>query len=67
MVNAFKKASGKDIPYEIVASRPGDIAECYADASLALTELKWKAVKDVYDMCKDTWNWQSKNPKGYAS
>lgn len=67
MVEAFKKASGKDIPYEIVDRRPGDIASCYADASLALKELNWSATKDVNAMCKDTWNWQSKNPNGYQT
>lgn len=67
VVKAFEKASGKQVKYEIVGRREGDIAECYADASLAKTELNWSATRDIYDMCKDTWNWQQKNPKGFQS
>ena len=65
MVKAFSKACGKDIPYEIVARRPGDIATCYADATKANEELGWKAEKYLDDMCADSWNWQSHNPDGY--
>ncbi|MDY5910516.1 MAG: UDP-glucose 4-epimerase GalE [Inconstantimicrobium porci] len=65
MVKAFSKACGKDIPYEIVARRPGDIATCYADATKANEELGWKAEKNLDDMCADSWNWQSHNPDGY--
>ncbi|WP_174614878.1 UDP-glucose 4-epimerase GalE [Virgibacillus ihumii] len=65
VVDAFEKASGKDIPYKIVERRPGDIATCYADPSKALKELDWKAEKGIYDMCKDAWNWQENNPNGY--
>lgn len=65
VVEAFEKASGKDIPYNIVERRPGDIATCYADASKALERLDWKAEKGIYDMCKDAWNWQDKNPNGF--
>ncbi len=66
MVKAFEKACGHRIAYEIVARRPGDIAVCYADASLARRELGWKAEKSLEDMCADTWRWQSRNPRGYA-
>lgn len=65
MVRAFEKASGRSIPYEICARRPGDIAVCYADPSRAETLLGWKARLGVDDMCRDTWNWQSQNPDGY--
>ncbi len=65
MVKAFEKASGKPVPYKICPNRPGDIAACYADASKAETELDWKAVRNLDDMCRDGWNWQSNNPKGY--
>lgn len=65
MVRAFEKASGKKIPYEIVERRPGDIAQCYADPSLANRELAWSADRNVEEMCEDTWRWQSGNPEGY--
>lgn len=53
--------------YEIITRREGDIAECYADATLAQRELNWTAKRDIKAMCKDTWNWQKKNPKGYQT
>ena len=65
MVEGFKRASGKDIPYKIVGRRPGDIAACYADASKAEAELGWKAERFVDEMCADAWRWQSANPNGY--
>ena len=65
MVKAFEKASGKKIPYKIAQRRAGDIAKCYADPSFAKKSLNWEAKKDINDMCKDSWNWQSKNPNGY--
>ena len=65
LINAFSKASGVEIPYEIVGRRQGDVAECYSDPSKANKELGWKAEKDIDDMCQDSWRWQSKNPKGY--
>jgi UDP-glucose 4-epimerase len=65
MIHAFEAASGKQIPYKIVARRPGDIASCYADPSLANQKLGWKAEKTVEDACRDGWKWQSKNPSGY--
>ncbi len=67
MVAAFKKASGKKIPYRVVDRRPGDIASCYADASLAKKELGWSAQLGVDEMCQDAWRWQSQNPDGYET
>lgn len=66
MVTAFEKATGKNIPYKIVGRRPGDIAECYADAAKAKKELGWVAEKGITEMCADTWRWQTKNPMGYV-
>ncbi len=65
MVEAFKRVNNVDIPYEIVAPRPGDIATCYADPSLANKELEWFAEYGLDDMCRDAYNWQIKNPNGY--
>ena len=65
LVSAFEKATGVRIPYEIVERRPGDIAECYADASKAERLLGWKAEKTIQDMCRDTYRWQKANPGGY--
>ena len=66
MVKAFEQASGKSVPYEIVARRPGDVAQCYADPSTAFETLGWKAELDINRMCKYAWRWQSKNPGGYG-
>jgi UDP-glucose 4-epimerase len=65
MIAAAKKASGRDIPYEIMPRRPGDIATCYADPSLAERLLGWKAERGIDQMCADHWKWQSENPAGY--
>jgi UDP-glucose 4-epimerase len=65
MIAAFEKASGKKIPYKIRDRRAGDIAACYADCTKASTELGFSCEKGLDDMCRDTWNWQSKNPNGY--
>ena len=67
MIRSFEKASGRPVPYKIVARRLGDIAECYADPALALALLGWRAEKTIDDMCVDGWRWQSNNPEGYAS
>lgn len=67
LVHAFEQASGRPIPYDIVARRPGDVAACYADATRARDLLAWRAVRDVDAMCTDTWRWQSLNPNGYAA
>ena len=65
MIEAFSKACGKQIPYAIKPRRPGDIAECYADAALAKKELGWEAERGIDEMCEDSWRWQSNNPIGY--
>jgi len=65
LIDEFSKSCGRDIPYEVVARRPGDTAECYADVSLAAEGLSWHAEKSIADACRDTWKWQSQNPNGY--
>ena len=65
LVEAFEKANGVKIPYAISERREGDVATCYADSSKAKEQLGWEAEKTIEDMCKDSWNWQSKNPNGY--
>lgn len=67
MVKAFNEANGLDLPYKIVDRRPGDIATCYADPSRSEKLLGWKAEKNLQDMVRDSWNWQSKNPMGYST
>lgn len=67
MVKAFSKACGKDVNYKIVERRPGDIASCYADPSKAREELGFDTKYDLDDMCRDLWNWQTKNPNGYKN
>jgi len=67
LVRAFERASGRPVPYDIVSRRPGDVAACYADASLAESLLGWKATRDLDAMCADSWRWQSLNPRGYAA
>jgi UDP-glucose 4-epimerase len=65
MVAAFAQASGRQIPHRIAHRRPGDIAQCYADPTLASHELGWQARFGVEAMCADTWRWQAANPQGY--
>ncbi len=65
VVKAFEEASGQDVPYQITDRRPGDIASCYADPTKAEQELGWKAKRELLDMCRDSWRWQSQNPNGY--
>lgn len=65
MVKAFEAASGKEVPYQLVERRPGDIAECWADPAKAMRELEWKATRSLNEMTADTWRWQSNNPQGY--
>jgi len=67
MINAFSKASGKEVAYKIVDRRPGDVAMCYADPSKANKELGWEAKFGVEEMCEDTWRWQCNNPNGYKA
>ncbi len=65
MISAFEKVSGKKVSFRITARRPGDVAACYADPGKALRELNWKAEKNLEDMVRDAWNWQTQNPDGY--
>ncbi|MFL7839776.1 MAG: UDP-glucose 4-epimerase GalE [Candidatus Promineifilaceae bacterium] len=65
VVSAFERACGKEIPVMIRERRPGDVAVSYADSSKAQRELGWVAMRDLDQMCVDTWRWQSKNPNGY--
>nr|XP_036873659.1 UDP-glucose 4-epimerase isoform X3 [Manis javanica] len=67
MVQAMEKASGKKIPYKVVARREGDVAACYANPSLALEELGWTAALGLDRMCEDLWRWQKQNPSGFSS
>ena len=67
MVEAFRTVNDVALPYQIVDRRPGDIAICYADPAKSEKVLGWKATHDLKDMCRDSWNWQSKNPMGYDS
>ena len=67
MVKAFEAASGRAVPYQISPRRPGDIAECWSEPTLALNELGWRAERDLACMMRDSWHWQSSNPQGYAS
>ena len=66
MVGAFVKANNVAVPYQIVDRRPGDLDECYADPTKSEAMLHWRAEKSLQDMCRDSWNWQSKNPMGYG-
>ncbi len=65
LLHAFERAVGRELPYEVVARRAGDVAASYADPSKANAELGWRTVKTVDEMCADTWRWQSQNPDGY--
>ncbi len=65
MVKNFEEANGVKIPYVIKDRRPGDIATCYSDASLAKEELGWEAEYGIREMCEDAWRWQKNNPNGY--
>ncbi len=65
MVRAFGKACGHDVNYKIAPRRPGDIGACFADPEKAERELGFRAEKNLDDMCRDTWRWQSQNPNGY--
>lgn len=66
VIHAFEKACGKELAYKIEARRPGDIAMCYADASKAKAELDWEAVRNIDEMCEDSWRWQSTHPNGFV-
>ncbi|HZW74070.1 MAG TPA: UDP-glucose 4-epimerase GalE [Caldimonas sp.] len=65
LVHAFERASGRRVPYEIAPRRPGDVAACWADPSLAERTIGWKTKRDVDAMCADAWRWQAANPDGF--
>lgn len=65
VVKAFEKVNGVPVPYTIKPRRPGDIATCYCDPSKAKEELGWEAKFGIEEMCRDSWNFQKNNPKGY--
>jgi UDP-glucose 4-epimerase len=67
VVKAFEQASGRPVPLEFVARRPGDVAACYADPAAAATLLDWRATRTLSQMCVDGWRWQEMNPHGYTS
>ena len=67
MVNAFRSVNNVELPYVITDRRPGDIATCYADPAKSAALLGWKAEHTLEDMCRDSWNWQKKNPMGYEA
>jgi UDP-glucose 4-epimerase len=66
VIHAFEKACHKEIPFQIMGRRPGDVATSYADPSKANKELNWHAQITLEDMCIDAWRWQSQNPNGYS-
>ncbi len=66
LIAALGKAAGKEIPYQIVGRRPGDVASCYASPAKANTELKWTAERSIEEACEDSWRWQSQNPQGFS-
>jgi UDP-glucose 4-epimerase len=67
LVRAFERASGRTVPYRIVARRPGDVAACWADPALAHRLLGWRTCRGLDQMCVDSWRWQSMNPNGFAA
>lgn len=67
VLHAFEKASGRTVRHEFAPRRPGDVAAYFADVSQAALVLGWQATRTVEDMCRDSWNWQQKNPDGYRS
>lgn len=66
MCNAFERATNHKLPRRIVERRVGDVAACWSDPSLAKALFGWQARRDLLQMCRDAWNWQTKNPDGYA-
>jgi len=67
LVRAYEAASGRSVPFDIVARRPGDVAACWADPALARETLGWEAKLDLARMCEDSWRWQNNNPHGFHS
>ena len=66
VIHAFEEACGKKIPWQMMPRRPGDIDMCFANPSLAMADLGWRAELSLLDMCRDVWNWQTKYPDGYG-
>ena len=66
LVDTFARVAGRSIAHRHVARRPGDVAACYADTTLARTLLGWQAEHDLVRMCEDAWRWQAMNPAGYS-
>jgi UDP-glucose 4-epimerase len=66
MISAFRRASGKAVPFEIVARRAGDVAASFTEVNVALRTLNWRHHRELEQMCADTWRWQSANPAGYG-
>ena len=66
MIETFERITGQKVPFEIVGRRPGDIAQCWADPTLAQQMLGWSTRRSIEDMCTDTWRWQDLNPSGYG-
>ena len=66
LLHAFERAVGRELPYEVVARRPGDVATSYADPSRANAELGWRTKKTIDEMAADAWRWQEQNPRGFA-
>jgi UDP-glucose 4-epimerase len=67
VIEAFERAAGQSIPYQIRPRRPGDVASCYAHVSKANRELNWQSHKTLAEACVDSWRWQSQNPEGYSA
>jgi UDP-glucose 4-epimerase len=65
LVRAYEAASGRSVPFEVVGRRPGDVAACWADPTLARELLGWEAKLDLARMCEDSWRWQHQNPQGF--
>jgi UDP-glucose 4-epimerase len=65
MIKAFERASGRTVAYTLAARRDGDVAACWADATLARTLLGWHAARTIDEACADGWRWQHNNPNGY--
>jgi UDP-glucose 4-epimerase len=67
VLRAYARACGRDLAHQVVPRRPGDVAACYADSTLARELLGWQARHDLDRMCADSWRWQSMNPQGFEA